>query len=112
MSEDCQLGALSHDYVAKRADDMIRIQRHTIPAIMLDKQLLEIDASEWWDDCFLTNIVIPYLEHIRWVLREDVANMIAEHPDRGTFDNDTLTKLVTEIESLRKVIQVCYEWRG
>ncbi len=78
-------------------------------ALLNDKPLTPEQVKKVWDDAFLTNVIVPILEHIKRHDRVMVTQ--SEEPDSGMGVHASFFYR-SSVRSLEAVIEILKEWRG
>jgi hypothetical protein len=106
---------IARDELARRTDYLInRTLRHIIPSALTDEPIRQVDCHDWWDDEFLTNVVVPYLEHLRNHSESELKELLLQGEDKNR-DSSAFTFAVDhskDLSALERVIHICNEWRG
>lgn len=89
------------------------VQHSLIHDIVIDKAL----AKDIWRDEFLTNVMVPFLQHILEVTQGDYTQIKENYEDevyrRGeSVVKEELNDLNSRMGSLMHVIHTLKEWRG
>lgn len=89
----------------------VEVTRHLMTyhvALLHDVPLTDQDVKESWDDRFLTNIMIPYLQHIVREYQTQLEELDRTEPPyiiAGFYYRE-------QLRSLENTILVLEEWRG
>ena len=105
---------MTHDPETIRHKRSIRTTKNLLifhSALMADENLTDREVQESWDDGFLTNVIVPYLEHLDNHF-EDQLNRIEEQENEILKMDPEWGVTITTLRALRQVIEVLKEWRG
>lgn len=85
-------------------------------AVKLDYVMTQEEVTASWRDEFLTNVMVPYLEHIKDEVRDRQIQMLSRISQQGHPVTDEQTEayksLVHDANSLTQIIHILKEWRG